>query len=149
MHPTERRADLFEGKVELIWIELLGPRAETMPLERVDDCVQTLDLMPGGCCNHRHASECLQSLNDRRQRPVCQSFLDLNRQAVAPLLCSIDRRYAVFQHDMMRIFGKAKARQPAAMHLGPRRAMIVMTVPEQKAGKLLAGMTQAAHGGDP
>lgn len=48
---------------------------------------------------------------------------------------------------MMRIFGKAKARQPAAMHLGPCRAVIVMTVPEQKAGKLLAGMTQAAHGG--
>ena len=47
MHPAERRADLFEGKVELIWIELLGPRAETMPLERVDDRVQSLDLMPG------------------------------------------------------------------------------------------------------
>lgn len=48
---------------------------------------------------------------------------------------------------MMHIFGKAKARQPAPVHLGPRRAVIVMTVPEQKTGQLLAGMTQATHGG--
>ena len=48
---------------------------------------------------------------------------------------------------MMGIFGEAKARQPAARHLGPCRAVIVKTVPEQEAGKLLAGMTKAAYGG--
>lgn len=85
----------------------------------------------------------------RRKRPVRQPLLDLNRQAVAPLFCGIDRRYAVLQYDMMRLFGEAKSRHPAAMHLGPCRAMIVMSVPEQKAGELLAGMAQAAHGRQP
>lgn len=47
LHPAERRADLFEGKVKLIGIELLGACTETVPLERVDDRIQSLDLMPG------------------------------------------------------------------------------------------------------
>lgn len=47
LHPAKRRADLFEGKGELIGIELLGACTETMPLKRVDDRVQSLDLMPG------------------------------------------------------------------------------------------------------
>lgn len=89
----------------------------------------------------------LQSFHDRRQRPVRQTLLDLNRQAVAPIFGCIDRRSVVFQYDMMRIFGKAQARQPAPVHVGPRRAVIVMTVPDRKAGQLLAGMTQATHGG--
>ena len=79
------------------------------------------------------------------QGPVCQPLLDLYRQPVAALLSGIDRRDAVLQHDMMCVFGKAKPRQPATMHLGPCGAVIVMTVPEQKSGQLLAGMSQAAY----
>jgi len=41
---SQGRLDLLEGKLELIGIELLGPAAEPMALQGLDDRLQTFNL---------------------------------------------------------------------------------------------------------
>ena len=56
---TESRLDIFQAKLKLVGIELLGPRAEPMTHECVDDRLEPLDLGIGlalcerqlGCCD--------------------------------------------------------------------------------------------------
>ena len=46
---------------------------------------------------------------------------------------------------MVRIFDETQPGEPAPMHLGPGGAVIMMPVPKEKTGQLLAGMAQAAY----
>ena len=71
---------------------------------------------------------------------ICAS--SRSRRAVAASTAAM----AIFQHDIMNRPLELQIGQPAAMRFRPGRPVIVMAMPQQEAGQLLACLTHAAHG---
>ena len=57
----------------------------------------------------------------------------------------LDGRDAIFQHDVMRCVFERQSGEPAPVHQGPGRPVIMTAMAQQKAGELLARLPQHAH----
>jgi hypothetical protein len=66
-------------------------------------------------------------------------------QTVAPCRRRLDSCNAVFEHDVMHRVLKSQADKPSPVHQRPGRSVVAMTVAQQEAGKLLAGLTKRPH----
>src|SRR6202453_97832 len=67
-------------------------------------------------------------------------------QTVAPRRRRLNRRDAVFQHDMMRRLLEFQSGHPATVHQCPRRPIVVTAMTQEKARELLTGLAQTADG---
>src|SRR4029079_13165052 len=66
-------------------------------------------------------------------------------QAVAPGLRRLDRGYVVLKDEMVGWLFEPQSGQPAPVHLRPGWPVVVLPVPQQEAGELLAGLAQGAY----
>jgi hypothetical protein len=66
-------------------------------------------------------------------------------QTVTPRRRRLDRRNAVFQHDVMRRLLESQSRHPSTVHQRPRRPIVVMAMAQQESRELLTGLAQVAN----
>ncbi len=91
-----------------------------------------------------------------RPRSACSAFTTgVSDQSGARLRCGLQDdpaepspphgRNAIFQHDVMRCVFDRQSGEPAPVHQGPGRPVIMTAMAQQKAGELLARLPQHAH----
>jgi hypothetical protein len=67
-------------------------------------------------------------------------------RAIAPGRGRLDGGDAVFQDEVVGRLRKAQPGQPSPVHQGPGGAVMMLALPQQEAGQLLAHLTQGAYG---
>ena len=87
----------------------------------------------------------MQRLHHWRQRPVRKRGFDVSFKMIPPSRRRLNGRDAIFQHNVMRCVFERQSGEPAPVHQGPGRPVIMMAMARQKAGELLARLPQHAH----